>query len=147
MQVYFDHIVFDIPSEIDVLSLIPEWEICTSTRMVLHHGMVRVADPVLALKAARYRGSGEAVVRVEDALLPENTANYRIRFADDRAVSVERVEDAPDVTMSVANFSRFLVGTHSFEGVCDILGADAVKNKEELSKIFYRKPNFIAEHF
>ena len=63
-----------------------------------------------ALELARYRGSGRAVIAVDDAMLPENSGAFRVEFEDGKALSVQPTTDAPDAELPIGAFSAALMG-------------------------------------
>ena len=99
-----------------------------------------------ALELARYRGSGRAVIAVDDAMLPENSGAFRVEFEDGKALSVQPTTDAPDAELPIGAFSAALMGCLPVEQMVwrpDV----AVHCPEAVAPVFYRKPNWICNHF
>lgn len=113
-------------------------------------GMVRVVNVMNVLKKARYLGSGEITIAVNDPDIFDNTANYKISFKAGKADAVDKLEYAParaDISMSIAAFSTAVFGavcTHELDCFDDVeMNADM----ELIGKIFYKKPVFVNEDF
>ncbi len=147
-QAYADYLCFPLPLDRTITSLIPEWELSGARREKRFRGMVRVIDVCKVLELARYRGEGEAVIAVEDPILAENTGAYRVVYRQGRAEQVARTQDAPDISLTVGDFSRLIVGTAAMEELCFAgrLPEEAAASPA-LQGIFYSKPHFIANYF
>lgn len=140
---------FDLPTDIDLSLILPEWA-GHARRSSCFAGMVRAVNVRRILENARYRGNGEVSLTITDPHIPDNTGVYHIVYADGRAASVSRLPlsgQPCDAEMDINAFSRLILGA------CDISSLpymDHVKvsgNLSGLAGVFYRKPNYIAEHF
>ena len=145
---YADRIMISLPLDRAITPLVPEWKAEGVRREREFRGMVRVIDVCKALEVARYRGSGEAVIAVEDPVLTENTGRYHLVYRDGRAVQIARTEKEPALALSVGDFSRLIVGTGTLEELAFAgrIPAEATES-EDLRGIFYSKPHFIANFF
>ena len=113
-------------------------------------GMARIVNAEAALRAASCRGAGEISVRVQDGQIAETNGVFTVRFADNAAVSVEKDSGKEaQIVMEISEFSRFLMGAVDTEALAYSRRASGYseEKKEELGKIFYRKPCFLTEYF
>ena len=81
-----------------------------------------------------------------DAMLPENSGAFRVEFEDGKALSVQPTTDAPDAELPIGAFSAALMGCLPVEQMVwrpDV----AVHCPEAVAPVFYRKPNWICNHF
>lgn len=149
---YYEHVTFRLPADFEVVSYINEWALYPSSRSMDFNGMVRVQDVKKVLEMARYQGDGVLSVKVHDRIITDNEGTFTVEFKDGRAISVKREEVEPDIELDIADFSRFIIGTHDIRQI----GALAAALPEEIilnaplakiGKVFYRKPNFITEYF
>lgn len=151
-----DHycIRFTLPDTCNIEAMFLERSLgaCRMERSYL--GMVRVVNVEKVLQMARYRGTGEIVLQVEDAHIPENDGIFEVHFADGRAVSVhklEKEEKKPQLVMTIAEFSKWITGVADVAELefCEnvrILDRTVVDNGV-FEKVFYKKPCFIMEYF
>jgi hypothetical protein len=119
----------------------PTWR---STRFC---GQTRVIDVEHALRLARFRGSGEAALRIRDAQCPWNDATFRVAFENGAAVRVERTGGAPDADLSIGDFTALISGRYAPEDWAYLPDAAFPGDRETLAKIFYPKRCFIADRF
>ena len=115
-------------------------------------GMVRVINVQKALEMARYQGNGQITIQVEDDQIVENQGFYTVTFADGKAVSVVRTENAEscDIHMPINQLSRFLFGTLETGALAwceDVEFEDTPETWELFRQVFYRKPCFLMEYF
>lgn len=144
---YYEHVVFKLPLDINITSYIPEWALYTYKRESYFHGMVRVVNVKKALELAKYQGSGSLVIKVTDQQIEQNNNTFEVTFVDGRATRVEVVDKPFDIALSINNFSRLIIGTHS---PCELKYIEALQINADLEKIgqvFYKKLNFIADYF
>lgn len=144
---YYEHVVFRLPLNIDITSFIPEWALYSYKRESYFNGMVRVVNVQKALELASYQGSGSLVIKIADGQINENNNTFEVTFNEGKAVEVKTTDNAYDIALTVADFSRLLIGTHS---PCDISYIEGVEVKADLGKIgqvFYKKLNYILERF
>lgn len=144
---YYEHVKFKIPTSINIISYIPEWALYSFDRKLNFNGMVRAVNAKKALELAAYKGSGELVIRLHDSVISENDKTFCVKFSDGKAVSVGESSSEPDIELSIGDFSRFLIGTHSPEELNYVDAARVNCSMEKLGRVFYKKPNFIGDYF
>ena len=137
-----------LPADTAIQYLLPEWSLGAVRWELQSAGMVRVVNARAALLAARYRGSGSVVLRLYDAMIPENDGCFAIRFEAGRAVSVEPSCAVPDAALPISTFSALLCGVCGFAGARQFLsGIEIFRETAPLDQIFFRKPLFISDYF
>ncbi len=128
--------------------LLDEWSLGAASFSLQPAGMVRTVNVRQILLRAAYRGSGELRLRIRDALIPENDGVFSLRFADGRALSVERTDEEIDAAMSVASFSALIAGVCDFDGAKDWMdGVEVFNRAAPFERVFYRKSMMISEYF
>ena len=140
------HATLYLPSDVDLRGVLPEWGFGNVERTVEQRGMVRAVNVEQLLRLARMRGEGSLRVAVDDPQIPENTGCFEVSFAPGRANAVRRVEGAPDIALTIQDFSRLIVGC------CDpdpmwLPGVKLNGPIESVARVFYRKPAFISTFF
>lgn len=120
-----------------------------SSLHIASNGMVRVINVVEVLKKARYLGSGQVTIGVEDNYIFENNNTFTVSYENGIATNVTVVKDpsAPDVTMPIHIFSGAIVGNFKVE---DFEFMDEVKihcESDKLKDVFYSKPSWINNFF
>lgn len=140
------HALVDMPVDVDPRALLPEFSFGNVERTVVQWGMARAVNVERALSLARARGEGRLRVAVTDGQIPENNGTFEVDFASGRANGVRRADAAPDVALTVQDFSRLILGCCDFDpewlpGVR--LNGDAAAARQ----LFYQKPNYIAQFF
>ena len=103
------------------------------------NGMLRVVNAEEALKLCRCRGEGSVTLQVADPLLPENCGTFRLDFSPDRKNTVSRTEDAPDISLSIGDFSVLLCGVRGAEEIPWMPGVQVYNAEAPLENIFYKK--------
>lgn len=140
------HATLPMPMDVDPRALLPEFSFGTVERTVAQRGMVRVVNVEKALLLARARGEGTLRIAVEDAQIPENRGTFEVAFAPDMKNDVRKTDAAPDIELTIQDFSRLLMG-------CCELAPDwlpDVKLRGDLEtarRLFYPKPNYITQRF
>lgn len=140
------HATLDLPVDVDLGGLLPEWSFGCVARTIQQRGMVRAVNVAGLLALARARGAGALRVAVEDEQLPENTGCFEVSFAPGRANAVRRVDAAPDIALTIQDFSRLIVGCRDI----DPMWLPEVRlncDPERARQLFYRKPAFICTYF
>ncbi|MDR1563663.1 MAG: GNAT family N-acetyltransferase [Oscillospiraceae bacterium] len=135
-----------LPPHISLTCLSPELHYEHLARKLSFIGMLRVVNIEKALRLAKFKGSGRAVIAVEDASLPQNTGVYAISFGGGET-EVELTEEAPDLETDIQNFSRLLIGGLDLAATELIPKIKINGNIENLEKIFYRKKLWINDYF
>jgi hypothetical protein len=140
------HATAYLPVDVDLRGVLPEWSFGNVERTVQQQGMVRAVNVEGLLRLARMRGEGCLRVAVKDGQIAQNDGCFEVSFAPGRENRVRRVNDAPDVELTVQDFSRLIVGCCGLDAMwlpevglrCPI---------EQAAKVFYRKPAFISTFF
>lgn len=144
-----DHtaVQFTLPCDSSMLYL-PQ-ELALGSVEISHQmqGSVRVVNVKAALEMARYRGSGSAVLRILDPMLPENNRSFAVVFENGRAKSVTETAAEPDAVLEIATFSALLMGAAEFEDAAAHFGGLEVRNGEALSQVFFPKKAFLVDFF
>ena len=140
------HALLPMPADIDLQGILPEYSLGGVERTIVQRGMVRAVNVERTLALARMRGEGTLVIRVSDGQIPENDGTFEASFAPGTENGVRRTDAAADVEVTIQDFSRLIVGC------CDLdpewlPGVKVYCNLEEARKVFYRKPNYIAQRF
>lgn len=117
----------------------------TVKQQLTHMGASRVVDAEAALRLARYRGKGEARIRILDPLCSWNDKAFHVVF-DERCLSI-RETDTWDVSMDICDFSCLILGGQDFSQHPYLTSVEVRGNLENLEKIFYRKPLWIGDSF
>lgn len=145
-----DHcfVKFRLPCCTAMQYLLPEWSLGAVRWELQSAGMVRVVNAEAALRAARYCGSGSVTLRLRDAQVAENNACFAVRFADGRAVCVERTDAQPDAELEIGTFSALLCGVCGFAEARQYFpGLKICRADAPLDRLFFRKPLFIEDYF
>lgn len=141
------HAEFALPEDVDLSVLLPEWAMWTVERKLEQHGMVRVINAEEALRLCRTRGEGAFVLELADAQIPENNGRFAIAYADGRVQSIERTQDAPDIAMGIAAFSRMIAGRCDLSAYPGLPDVQIWGSKQAAEGVFYRKPLYIHTSF
>jgi len=142
------YVKFSLPSQDALLYAAPEWSLGAVSWSVEPAGMVRVVNAELALKNARYLGSGTGVLALEDPWIPENNGSFCLRFQDGRALEVAKTSARPDAVLSISAFSALISGVSGFAEAAQWLPDINVQNPDApLDRIFYKKPMWIGDYF
>lgn len=139
---------FRLPCSTAMQYLLPEWSLGAARWELQSAGMVRVVNAEAALRAARYRGSGNLIIRLCDAQIEKNNACFIVRFEDGRAVSVARTDSQPDAELLISTFSALLCGVCEFsEARQYVPGLKVLNDDAPLDRLFFRKPLLIDDYF
>ena len=137
------HILVNLPTDVKLDSILKEWTFGNQACSRFSHGMVRVVDAVQVLKLARMQGTGELIIELSDEQISQNNGRFHVRFENGKTTCVEKTEAAPDVSMTIQEFSRLICGKHE---VSEWIWLDDVKlycDPQKAAQVFYRKPMFI----
>ena len=140
------HAILYLPMDVELRGVLPEWSFGNVGRTVQQRGMVRAVNVEGLLRLARMRGEGRLRVTVEDSQIARNNGCFEVSFAPGQENRVRRVNDAPDIELTIQDFSRLIVGCCGLDAMwlpevglhCPI---------EQAAKVFYRKPTFISTFF
>ncbi|MBQ2707772.1 MAG: GNAT family N-acetyltransferase, partial [Clostridia bacterium] len=109
-------------------------------------GEVRVVDAKKMLEVSPCRGTGAVSVKISDEMCPWNDGTWTVTCENDRVVSVEKTENAPDVECTAADFARLICGAMDVHELW-LLPDLKVLNEKPLAHIFFRKNAFLSELF
>lgn len=141
------HAEFALPSDVDLSALLPEWALWTVERKLEQRGQVRVLNAEAALRLCKTRGEGAFVLELRDEQIEENNGRFAIAYADGRVQRVTRTQDAPDIAMGIAAFSRMLVGRCDLDAYPGLPDVQVYGKRQEAAGVFYRKPCYIHTPF
>lgn len=143
-----DYVTLELPNDVDLTHVLPEWNMGAVLTKKYYSGMVRVVNVETVLKGARYIGDGKLAIEIKDEQIAENCGVFTIEFIEDKAVSVTKdKEKSPDVCMNINDFSRLICGNCD-TGALEYMEKVIIYDKEEtLGQVFYKKPNLIVENF
>lgn len=143
------YVKFKTPAMTGLQYLMPEWsQGAVSWELMASHGMVRVVNVQRVLEKAAYLGSGTVTLEIQDPQIPENNGCFTVCFADGKALSVGRSQNAPDATLTIPVFSALICGVCSLaEADGYLTGLEILGNESSLSQVFYPKPLWIADYF
>lgn len=144
---YYEHVIFRLPLNINITSYIPEWALYSYKRESYFNGMVRVINVKKALELAKYKDDGSLVIKIEDKQINENNNTFEVDFKNGKAIKVEVTNKPFDIAMTINDFSRLLIGTHSVEELKYIDNININADANKIEKVFYKKLNFIADFF
>jgi len=139
---------FELPTDIDITPLLPEWSMGAVSVRKLPAGMLRVVHVENVLKGAAYRGDGCLTLAIRDDQIPENNDIFRVTFQNGACIGVERTEyPQTDIDMSINDFSRLILGVCDANTLPYLNRVTRFRPEAPFEKMFYQKPNFIAEYF
>ena len=110
----YSAIKFTVPYGVRVDSLISEGNEVKCEAG--YNGMIRVVNAKTALEMRACRGEGSVKIAVADEILPENTGVWRVDFGPGEN-RVQRVDETPDVEMSIGALSQLLTGVRCAEDI------------------------------
>lgn len=116
-------------------------------RSVHFRGMIRVVDVLPVLQKAAYLGSGEIKIGISDRFAPWNEGCFHVIFKDGRAVSVNKTEEAADISMGIGDFSRLIAGCFDRQEIDLFPNIIISNNTPAISQIFYKKKNWFGDFF
>ena len=142
------HFKFELPMDIYINDLLPEWAMGGGKIGIARKGMFRVVNVENILKNAKYKGSGKVALEISDPYIKENNGVFAITFKDGKSTKIEKKDsEKVDAKMPINTFSRLIMGScesSSFEYISEL---EVLDNLDELTKVFYKKPCFITEYF
>lgn len=141
------HILLNLPTDIELGGLLPEWSFGTAIEKRVQAGMVRVVNVEAALRMARMRGTGSLVLEISDAQIAENNGRFAVSFADGVTTEVQRTQEAADISLPIQEFSRLICGRYNLSALPYLPQVALACNVEKAAKVFYQKPMFITRYF
>lgn len=138
----------ELPAEPALLYQLPEWSLGAVQWAAKPAGMLRVVNVKSVLEKARFRGAGSLVLQIRDPLIPENDGCFALRFAEGKAISVEKSSLAPDAELEISAFSALIAGVCDFpEARRWMPGLRVLREEAPLARLFCRKPLMITDYF
>lgn len=107
------------------------------------NGMLRVIDVVKVLEKAKYRGSGEAVLEIEDDIL-DRTYHLAVQYKDGVLTDLDKTKREPDAAIPIGLFSAAIAGRYSDRDWEWMQGKPLPKG---VAGIFYKKDIYINNFF
>ncbi len=144
---YYEHVIFKLPLDINITSYINEWSLYSHKRENWFNGMVRVVNVQKTLMLAKYQGCGSLVMNITDNQIEQNNNTFEVIFENGKAISVEISSKPCDIELSINDFSRLIIGTHSTHELKYIEQVKVNSDLDKIGKVFYKKLNFIADYF
>lgn len=145
-----DHmfIRFALPTDQYITALLPEWSMGAGSCERLLGGMARVIHVQNVLQKARYKGTGEISIAINDSYIKENTGIFYVEFKDGQAISVTKDNSlCADITLLITDFSRLIIGCLETEQIAFLENVTINTNLDTLRKVFYKKPIMLTEYF
>lgn len=136
---------FQTPSCLHMDTLVGEGTVCRHSGK--WNGMVRVISVGKVLGACRCRGEGSIVLNIVDKMLPDNDGGWRITYAPGKANQVERTDDAPDITLTIGDFSTLICGITSSADLPWLPDAQVHDPSVPYEQIFYPQKCFTMDLF
>lgn len=145
---YADRIWVRTPTNVD-LSAYTEfqggWAMRDSYCQLCFDGTTRVVDVEKLLPLLRYKGEGTVCIQIEnDTYCPWNNDCFTLSFGEKSQVTRG---GNPDIIMNINAFSAMILGGLSLDDGLIFPNVEIKGNREELEKVFYKKNNYIDEHF
>lgn len=144
---YYDKLEFFLPSFSHIDLLFAEWALYPSERKIYYNGMVRVINVKKVLNMASYIGTGSIKLSVKDDILPQNDHVFLVEFANGVATRVCLTDERPDISMSIAEFSRFIVGSRDTQDLYIAPDVAIHNDVAALRQVFYKKKCLMLEGF
>ena len=141
------HLIIELPTDQFILPLLPEWSMGAGSSANVLCGMVRVVHVEKVLKMAKYRGSGEIKIQIEDPQIFQNNQTFHVTFENGKATQVKTTNSSPDIILGINDFSRLIVGACETSEIPFLPNISVHVAKDTLSKVFYKKPLLITEYF
>ena len=141
------HALIHLPENVHLDAVIPEWSFGNVKRDNQRFGMVRVVNVEQALSLAQMRGKDELTIDVHDEQIAQNNARFTVSFEPGKPNRVSRTKNAPDLCLSIQDFSRLICGAFHANDLQWLPNVRIHCSVEKLSKVFYRKPMFINRYF
>lgn len=143
----YEFATIPLPPHVSLTGLIPELQYGQVTRTMEFTGMARIVNVKKAFKLAKCKGSGKITVAVDDDTIENNTGIYQIKFNDGVVTDVTVTDEEPDIETDIQNLSRLLTGAMDLADSALFPKVKIIKNIDELSKVFYKKPLWINDYF
>ena len=136
-----------VPDDARIDTMIAEHDRTAITKSIQNHGMARCINIEKVLQNAAFRGSGKAVIKINDDMIPQNSGVWAIEFKDGVLSSINKTEEKPQAEMSIDIFSSMILGKFDFNDAEFISGLEIYTENQDLSKIFYKKKMAIYDRY
>ncbi len=141
------YITFELPTDLDITLILPEWSMGASHCEKAYCGMARVVNVKRVLEMAKFRGSGTLIIQIADTIVPENNNTFLLRFENGVANEVSTTNAPPDISLGISDFSRLIVGACDTSAIPFMESVQVNTFIENISNVFYKKPTLITEYF
>lgn len=161
------HATFEVPGDVDLTLLLPEWSMGAISLRKIWNGMVRVVNVEKVLRGARYIGSGSVKIGIKDPQIAENNGVFEVTFEDGICKDIticgcktcdgsdacgagnacDGTDAQADVTMTINEFSRLIIGTSDASSLAYMERVTVHNSSAPLSQVFYKKPTMIVQFF
>ncbi len=141
----YQGIRFAVPNDCRIEGILYEGNRAKSEEV--QSGMVRVLRVEDVLRCSKYLGAGEVRMSITDTYLPENEACYYIKFENNQCIELRKEEGLGDVSMDISTFSALILGTYPSIKQCWKEDLKLQHENPDLDKVFYSKPNKMANLF
>ena len=144
---------FEVPADVDLTLLLPEWSKGAVSLKKYWSGMVRVVNVAKVLNGSKYIGSGLVKLAITDPQIPENNGVFQVTFEEGvckkviQSSMIDDLDEVADIRMSINEFSRLIIGTSDVHSLPYMDGVTVLNPSAPLNQIFYKKPNYIMEFF
>ena len=141
------HVILTLPEDVMLGGLLPEWSLgCIQCRKVWR-GMARVVSVRRVLEIARMRGEDRLVMEIRDGQIACNNGRFAVDFAPGAANRVTMTEERADMSLSIQDFTRLILGCYDVEDLRWLPNVRLNCALEKAARIFYRKPMYISQDF
>ena len=142
---HYKSIRFTAPSCLRLQSLIPE--MAQAECRWFTNGMVRAVHVEKVLSLCSCRGEGALRIEISDPLLEENRGVWKLFFAPGRENLVEKTAEAPDLSLTIGDFSTLICGIRSAEELPWMPAATVCNSSAPLDRVFRAKPCHVLDLF
>lgn len=141
------YIIIELPTDLDITLVLPEWSMGASQCEKVYCGMARVVNVKQVLEMAKYHGSGTLILHVTDTFIPENNNTFLLRFENGIAIEVSTTDAPADISLGISDFSRLIIGACDTSAIPFMESVHVHTTSENISKVFYQKSTLITEYF
>jgi predicted acetyltransferase len=129
-----------VPADIPLMQMAPRpYEV---TPRFKEQPMARTTNVEKALALMKKPEGADFIIRIEDDFLPENSGVYHVT-----AGNVEKTEAEADLSLDQRTFTLLALGALSLDEAAYRSDVKISANRAMLSRVFVKKPLFIADYF
>ena len=143
----YHNLKMSFPSDAKVDTVLLEHAYSAITKKYRSNGMARCINLNSVLQNAEFRGSGKAIIKINDNMLAQNNGIWAIEFKDGNLLSLNKTEENPQAEMDIETFTSLILGKYGAEDFEFVSGLNIYSESEDLSKIFYKKRLAIYDHY